>query len=140
MADFAIRTEGLTKVYSTDFWKKGFVGLDQLDLEVAEGSVFAFIGPNGAGKTTAIKLLTQLIFPTRGKIWMFGRPTTSRLSKKKMGYLPEQPSLYGYLSGREFLDFIARIFGIDSQTRRKKIQELLEKVGLADRGDLLIRK
>ena len=123
-----------------DFWKKGILGLDQLDLEVSEGSVYAFVGPNGAGKTTTIKLLTQLLYPTRGGIWIFGKPTTSRLSRKKMGYLPEQPHLYGYLSGREFLDFIARLFGIDSSTRRKKIPELLKKVGLEMQGDQLIRK
>jgi len=140
MADLAIRTKGLTKIYTTDFWKKGILGLDQLDLEVSEGSVYAFVGPNGAGKTTTIKLLTQLLYPTRGGIWIFGKPTTSRLSRKKMGYLPEQPHLYGYLSGREFLDFIARLFGIDSSTRRKKIPELLKKVGLEMQGDQLIRK
>jgi ABC-2 type transport system ATP-binding protein len=140
MADFAIRTEGLTKVYSTDFWKKGVLGLDDLNLEVETGSVFAFIGPNGAGKTTAIKLLTQLIFPSQGKIWVMGVPSTSRLSMKKIGFLPEQPRMYGYLSGREFLDFIARIFGLDPRIRKKKISELLAKVGLGSRGNMLIRK
>lgn len=140
MTDLAIQTKELSKVYPTDFWKKGISGLDNLNLEVRKGTVFAFIGPNGAGKTTAIKLLTQLIFPTHGKIWIMGKTSRSRLSLSRIGYLPEQPRMYGYLSGRELLDFMGRIFGLDSGIRKKKTSELLDRVGLGQRGNLLIRK
>ena len=98
MADLVIRTEGLSKVYATNFWKKGISGLDDLNLEVRKGTVFAFIGPNGAGKTTTIKLLTQLIFPTHGKIWILGQPLSSRMSMSRIGYLPEQPRSHKQLS------------------------------------------
>lgn len=139
MTNLVIQTEGLTKVYKGDFWKKGVVGLENLNLEVEEGEVYAFLGPNGAGKTTTIKLLMRLLFPTRGKVWILGQRNTSRSSMENVGYLPEQPSMYGYLSGREFLDFIARIFGMDIDTRQKRIPELLRKVGLEDRCDFPIR-
>ena len=139
MTHLAIQTEGLTKVYKGDFWKKGVVGLEDLNLEVEEGEVYAFLGPNGAGKTTTIKLLTRLLFPTRGNVWILGQRNTARSSMENVGYLPEQPSMYGYLSGGEFLDFIARIFGMALNTRKKRIPELLRKVGLGGRGDLPIR-
>jgi len=143
MTALAIRTEGLTKIYKEitrgGLRRKTVVGVEDLNLEVEKGEVFAFLGPNGAGKTTTIKLITRLLRPTRGKVWILGQKNTSRVSMEKVGYLPEQPNLYGYLSGREFLDFIGRIFGLDLQTRRKRIVELMEKVGLGDRGDLLVR-
>ena len=143
MANLAIRTEELTKVY-TEVTKGGLkwkriVGLEDLNCEVEEGEVYAFIGPNGAGKTTTIKLFTRLLYPTKGHVWIFGKLNTSRVVMKKIGYLPEQPHLYGYLSGKEFLDFIASLFGLDSKTRKKRVPELLERVGLADRSTVLIR-
>jgi ABC-2 type transport system ATP-binding protein len=139
MSTLAIRTESLRKIYKGDLGKKPVVGLDALDLEVECGIVYAFLGPNGAGKTTTIKLLTRLLHPTRGKAWIFGRENTSRISMEKVGFLPEQPRLYGYLTGKEFLDFIARIFGLDTQTRKRRILELIERVGLEDRSDEAIR-
>lgn len=139
MDDFAIKTDGLTKVYKGELGQKDILGLDDLNLDVIKGEVFAFLGPNGAGKTTTIKLLTRLIFPTRGRVWIFGQQNKSRLSMEKVGYLPEQPSLYGYLTGREFLDFIARIFGLNSQTRSHRIPELLNRMGLGNRLDVAIR-
>ena len=143
MANLAIRTEGLTKIYTEvtrgGLRRKKIVGLEDLNCEVEEGEVYAFIGPNGAGKTTTIKLLTRLLYPTKGRVWILGQLNTSRASMKRIGYLPEQPHLYGYLSGREFLDFVARIFGLDSKTRKKRVPELLEKVGLENRASVLIR-
>jgi ABC-2 type transport system ATP-binding protein len=134
-----IRTEGLTKIYKGDLGRKPTVGVENLDLEIQSGEVFAFLGPNGAGKTTTIKLLTRLLYPTHGSVWIHGQPITSKHAMDRIGYLPEQPSLYGYLTGREFLDFIARIFGMDSRDRKKRISEILEKVGLAEQSERLIR-
>ncbi len=140
MSDVAISTADLNKVFtSTDFWKKGTVGLEGLNLEVQQGEVYAFLGPNGAGKTTTIKLLTRLLLPTRGEIYLFGRRNTSPAAMAGVGYLPEQPSLYGYLTGVEFLDFIARLFGIGRSKREKRISNLLRRVGLEGRGSNAIR-
>ena len=139
MSTLAIRTEGLTKIYKGELGQKPVVGLESLDLAVEPGEIYAFLGPNGAGKTTTIKLLTRLLHPTGGRVWLFGQPNTHRVSMEKVGYLPEQPNLYGYLMGREFLDFIARIFGLDSQTRKQRIPELLDRVGLGSRSDVAVR-
>jgi ABC-2 type transport system ATP-binding protein len=139
MSETAIQTNHLTKVFKGDIGKKPFTALDDLDLEVREGEVYAFLGPNGAGKTTTIKLLTRLLFPTSGSIQIAGKAIDSRKALEKVGYLPEQPSIYGYLTGREFLDFVGRIFGLDRITRQKRVKDLLALVGLGDRGDHAIR-
>jgi len=139
MSDIAIQTQGLTKIFKEvtkgGLVQKTVVALEDLNLEVYYGEVFAFIGPNGAGKTTTIKLLTRLIYPTKGKIWISGQPNSSKEAMNCVGYLPEQPNLYGHLSGREFLDFIGRIFGLDSKIRKRKIDELIDDVGLKSRAD-----
>ena len=139
MSNEAVQIEGLTKIYKGELGQKDVLGLNDLNLEVTEGEVFAFLGPNGAGKTTTIKLMTRLIYPTKGKIRILGRQNDTRLAMENVGYLPEQPQMYGYLTGREFLDFIGRVFGLDTKTRRERISTLLEKVGLADKGDISIR-
>lgn len=139
MPEPALKTEGLTKIYRGDLGNKPVVGLDNLSLVVEEGRVYAFLGPNGAGKTTTIKLLMRLLHPTKGKAWIFGRPNTSRMAMARVGYLPEQPSIYGYLTGVEFLELISRLFGLDASTRRRRIPDLLDRVGLGARGDQAIR-
>jgi ABC-2 type transport system ATP-binding protein len=143
MTDLAIRTEHLTKMY-TETTKGGLkrnvtVGVEDLNLEIQHGEVFAFLGPNAAGKTTTIKLLTRLHYPTSGQVWILGNPNIKKAAMDQVGYLPEQPRLYDYLTGKEFLDFIGRIFGMDSKTRKQKISDLIEKVGLESRSDQLIR-
>lgn len=139
MPNTAVRIEALTKIYKGELGQKDVLGLDDLNLEVMEGGVFAFLGPNGAGKTTTIKLMTRLIYPTKGKVWILERQNDSRLAMESVGYLPEQPQMYGYLTGREFLDFIGRVFGLDTKMRKERISTLLKKVGLADKGDISIR-
>ncbi len=139
MANTVIRTENLTKVYKGELGQKSVAGVEDLCLEIGEGEVYAFLGPNGAGKTTTIKLLTRLLYPTRGNVWILDRPNTTRESMKYVGYMPEQPNLYGYLTGLEFLDFIARIFGLDARTRKTRIDDLLSRVGLSGKGKQLIR-
>jgi ABC-2 type transport system ATP-binding protein len=143
MEKLAIKTEGLTKIYR-EVTKGGLIqktktGLEDLEVRVKEGEVYAFLGPNGAGKTTTIKLLTRLMHATRGRIWIFNRLNNSRLSMEKVGYLPEQPNLYGYLTGIELLDLMARIYGLNSKIRKKRITELIEIVGLRKQAEVLIR-
>ena len=143
MTEFAIRTEGLTKIY-TETTRGGLkrrvtVGVEDLNLEVTKGEVFAFLGPNAAGKTTTIKLLTRLHYPTRGEAWLLGRSNVKRETMRQVGYLPEQPRLYDYLTGKEFLDFIGRIFGMNRQDRNRRIVNLLKMVGLQGRAEQSIR-
>lgn len=139
MHDPVIRIEGLTKIYKGDLGKKPVVGLDRLDLEIQSSEVFAFLGPNGAGKTTTIKLLTRLLKPTSGNAWIWGHSIRSKEAMHSVGFMPEQPNFYGYLTGREFLDFMGQIFRIPSGERKKKIDFLLEKVGLTHAGDRAVR-
>ena len=139
MSVLAVQTEGLTKIYKGELGHSDVLGLENLNLQVEAGEVFAFLGPNGAGKTTTIKLITRLLHPTRGKAWIFGDENTSRLSMIHVGYLPEQPQLYGYLNGIEFLDYMARIFGLNREVRNTRIPELIDKVGLKSRADTAIR-
>jgi ABC-2 type transport system ATP-binding protein len=139
MTDFAIEIRDLTKVYRGDLGEKGTLALDSLNCQIHTGEVYAFIGPNGAGKTTTIKCLTRLIHPTRGEIRIFGKEAGRREAMERIGYLPEQPQLYGHLSGREFLDFIGRLFNLPGKIRRKRIEKNLERVGLRDNGDTAIR-
>ena len=140
MAIKPIVVENLTKVYKGGLEAKDVLALQDLNCTIEEGEVFAFIGPNGAGKTTTIKLITRLIFPTRGKIFIFGQENTSHLSMKRVGYLPEHPNIYGYLKGREFLHFVARLFKLDSKEQKSKISALIDLVGLDDNADKLIKK
>lgn len=139
MENAAINVRGLTKIYKGELGEKSVTGLNDLNLIINPGEVFAFIGPNGAGKTTAIKMCMRLIFPSSGKVEIFGRANTRRESMNRIGYLPEQPRMYEYLTGREFLDFIGRLFGMSREARREKGNALLDTVGLTGRRDTLIR-
>ncbi len=103
-------------------------------LSIGEGEVFGFIGTNGAGKTTTIKLALGLIFSDQGSVRLFGEDASRVELRRRVGFLPENPYLYDYLTGEEFLDFHARLFGLDRITRRKRVKDLLERVGLGNRG------
>ncbi len=133
MAEPAIVAENLTKVFKGDLGRKKVTALDGLNLEVPRGEVFAFLGPNGAGKTTTIKLLTRLLFPTAGTIRILGEGMSSPVLRH-IGFLPEQPRLYEYLTAQEFLDLAGRLCGLDKTARKKRIEELLETAGLGDPG------
>jgi len=110
-----------------------------LSLSIREGEIFGYIGTNGAGKTTTIKLALGLIFPDAGTIRLFGEDASRAEVRRRVGFLPENPYLYDYLTGEEFLDFHARLFGLDAPGRRKRVRDLLERVGLANRGDRQLR-
>ena len=122
----AIQIEGLVKTFGE------VRALDGLSLSVEAGSVFGFLGPNGAGKTTTIRILTGLARATAGQAWVDGvKVTTGRLhAAGHVGYLPQDPSFYPWMTGREMLDHVARVFGLPSQERKARIKELLELTGL----------
>jgi ABC-2 type transport system ATP-binding protein len=138
-----VRTENLTKEFkdkSIFHLRRSVKALDNLNLEVEQGEIFGYLGPNGAGKTTTFKLLLGLIFPTSGKAWVLGKSVGDVDYKRYVGFLPEQPYFYDYLTGGEFLDFYAKLFRIDSKTRKQKVSKLLEMVGLSDSASTQLRK
>jgi ABC-2 type transport system ATP-binding protein len=127
----AIRIEDLTKDYLVGFWRKRpYRALDRLSLEVQSGEIFGFLGPNGAGKTTTLKLLMQLIFPTSGRAEILGRPVGDVSSRQRIGYLPENPYFYDYLTAEELLQYFARLFGFSSADARTRAAALLDRVGI----------
>ncbi len=138
---YAIRTEGLTKHYSVGFWRsRPYVALDGLDLEVAHGEIFGFLGPNGAGKTTTLKLLMQLIFPTSGHAWILDRPAGDVMMRRRIGYLPENPSFYDNVSAEELLAYFASLFGYRGEERTARVAALLDEVGLGAERRMQLRK
>lgn len=130
----AIATHGLAKTYASLARAKR-PALDRLDLEVGAGECFGFLGRNGAGKTTTIKLLCSLIRPTGGAAFIFGEDVRARATRRLVGYLPEQPYFYEYLTPRETLDFYGRVRGMDRAARARAWEELagmLDLAGIAD--------
>lgn len=130
MDSYAIKTEGLTKVYK-DFWhRKSTSALTNLNLTIGRGEVFGLLGPNGSGKTTTIKLLLGLLFPTSGKSWVLGSPSGDLTVKRKIGFLPEESYLYKFLTAEEILDFYAKLFDIEKKERKRRIDALIRAVRL----------
>ncbi len=137
----AIEIQGLTKDYPVGFWRKRMRrSLDNLSLRVEEGEIFGFLGPNGAGKTTTLKLLMGLIFPTAGTARILGRAIDDVSMHRNIGYLPEQPYFYDYLTARELLDYYARFSGYAASDRRARVSRVLDRVGLAASADVQLRK
>jgi ABC-2 type transport system ATP-binding protein len=137
----AIRIEDLTKDYAIGFWRRRpYRALDRLTLEIAQGEVFGFLGPNGAGKTTTLKLLMQLIYPTSGRAEILGRPVGDMASRQRIGYLPENPSFYDYLTAEELLGYFGQLFGYGAAERRKRVSTLLDQVGIGAERRLQLRK
>lgn len=125
-----IKAIGLTKVFK-DFWRRARVrAVSDFDLEIYPGEVFGLLGPNGSGKSTTIKMLLGLLYPTRGRITVFGRPPDDVRTKTRIGYLPEESYLYRFLNARETLDYYGTLFRLDRRDRRRRTEELLEMVGL----------
>ena len=130
----------LTKDYLRGFWRKRpHRVLDHLNLSIEEGEIFGLLGPNGAGKTTTLKLLLRLIYPTAGTARLFGRPLGDIDAHRRLGYLPEVPYFYDYLTAREFLDYCGQLFGYDKVERRRRVGDLLERVGLVEAADVALR-
>ena len=141
-SEVVIEIIDLTKDYEVGFLKKRRVrALDQLNLEVHRGEIFGFLGPNGAGKTTTLKLLMRLIYPTQGSARILGHPVDDVSTRSRLGYLPENPYFYDYLSGRELLEYTAALFGVPAAQARLRGKELLGLVGLdQDRANRQLRK
>jgi ABC-2 type transport system ATP-binding protein len=126
-----VRIENLTKDYETGFWKKKQVrALDGVSLEVKPGQIFGFLGGNGAGKTTTIKILMGLIFPTAGSASILGKDIREVAMHRDIGYCPENPYFYDYLTPLELLAYFGKLFGLDGPNQNKKTTELLTSVGL----------
>jgi ABC-2 type transport system ATP-binding protein len=137
----AIRTEGLTKHYTVGFWRpRPYLALEGLSLSVGQGEVFGFLGPNGAGKTTTLKLLMQLIYPTSGRAEILGRPVGDVAVKHRIGYLPENPYFYDYLTAEELLQYFGALFGHRAAERRRRAAALLDDVGIGAERRLQLRK
>src|SRR5918996_1025761 len=141
MAVDAIATEALTKHYMVGFWRpRPYVALDSLTLRVGAGQVFGFLGPNGAGKTTTLKLLMQLTYPTSGRAEILGKPVGDVEVKRRIGYLPENPYFYDYLTAEELLGYFAGLFGYAGAERRRRVSALLDEVGIGAERRMQLRK
>jgi ABC-2 type transport system ATP-binding protein len=116
------------------------VAVEGLDLEVAAGQIFGLLGPNGAGKTTTLKMILGLLRPDTGEVRLFGDPPSSPAARARLGYLPENPYFYDYLTAEEFLDFYGRLRGMPAAHRRETVRAALERVGLAERRATPLRK
>jgi len=137
----AIEILGLEKTYSVGFWrKKPKHALRPLHLKVEEGEIFGFLGPNGAGKTTTLKLLMGLVFPTAGSARILGMEIDDPRMKAQIGFLPEQPYSYDYLTARELLEYYGRLSGVAANDRSRKVNEVLERVGLPDAAGTQLRR
>ncbi|MCB9845286.1 MAG: ABC transporter ATP-binding protein [Phycisphaeraceae bacterium] len=123
--------QGVTKVFR-DFWLRDRArAVDNLTFQVNPHEVFGLLGPNGSGKSTTIKMILGLLRPTRGRVAVFGAPPTDVATKNRVGYLPEESYLYGFLNARETLEYYAKLFGLASKVRQKRVEELIEMVGLS---------
>jgi ABC-2 type transport system ATP-binding protein len=141
MADAAIQIENLTKDYPFGFLHlKTKRSLEGLTMQVEDGEVFGFLGPNGAGKSTTIKLLVGLTFPTAGNARILGKPISDISMHQDIGYLPEQPYFYDYLTAAELLDYFARIHNLRGVERRERVDRMLKKVGLETARKIQLRK
>src|SRR5256714_3465394 len=137
----AIEILGLEKTYQVGFWRKRPKrALLPLHLTVEAGEIFGFLGPNGAGKTTTLKLLMSLVFPTSGRARILGREWTDPEVKAQIGFLPEQPYFYDYLTAHELLEYYGQLSGVPGKDRRRRIEEVLQRVGLTDVKGLQLRK
>ncbi len=137
----AIRTHDLTKDYKVGFWRpRPYRALDRLSIEVAPGDVFGFLGPNGAGKTTTLKLLMQLVFPTKGDAEILGRPVGDVSVRHRIGYLPENPYFYDHLTAEELLHYYAQLVGISSADRKSRVSAILDRLGIGAERRMQLRK
>jgi len=136
----ALKIENLHKSFGTGFIPRKKEILKGIGFEVAEGEIFGYLGPNGAGKTTTIKCVLGLIFPDAGTVEIFGKPHLAPKARERVGFLPENPYFYDYLTAREFLAFYADLFLLGKAEKEERIASLLKLVGLERAAGLQLRK
>jgi ABC-2 type transport system ATP-binding protein len=137
----AIEILGLTKTYQVGFWRKRpKCALKPLNLSVEEGEIFGFLGPNGAGKTTTLKLLMGLVYPSAGSARILGSEINDPRMKAQIGFLPEQPYFYDYLTAAELLEYYAQLSGVVAKDRKRQVNEVLARVALPDVSGMQLRK
>ena len=140
MADFVIEVRDLLKTYRTPFVRRKVEALRGVTFSMERGQIFGFVGPNGAGKTTTIRTLMGLIRPTSGRASLLGHPVPSRAARARVGFLPEAPYFYDYLTVPELLDLAGRLFGVSAGERRRRADRLIERVGLGSARNQNLKK
>jgi ABC-2 type transport system ATP-binding protein len=135
MTEPAVAVLGVTKVFPVPFQRRSVVAVRDLNLEVAPGQIYGLLGPNGSGKSTTLKIILGLVSPTQGKSEIFGRDSTQAASRETVGFLPESPYFYKYLTGAETLRFHGKLCGLGGAVLRGRVEELLELVGLTSARD-----
>jgi ABC-2 type transport system ATP-binding protein len=130
MNDVVLRADELAKTFRLGFFRKKVEAVKQASFEVRRGEIFGYLGPNGSGKTTTLKMLMGLVFPTKGRAEVLGLPVPNREAKRRLGYLPETPYFYDYLSPEEFLDLAGALCDVPRAERRTRADKLLSRVGL----------
>lgn len=136
----AVEVRGLCKTFKGHLSIGRFKALDGVDLAVQPGVIYGFLGPNGAGKTTTLKILNGLLAPDAGEARLLGRPAADPEVRSEVGFLPEAPYFYDYLTGAELLRFFGRLFGLGSARLDERVPRLLDTVGLGGKGDVQLRK
>jgi ABC-2 type transport system ATP-binding protein len=140
VSDVLIKVDRLGKVFRQGFWMRKVEAVKDVSFEVRAGQIYGFLGPNGAGKTTTIKILTGLIAPTRGTATVFGHSVPSPQAMQRVGFLPENPYVYPYLSPREFVEMSARLSGLSRRDARKRTEEMLDTVRILYAADRQVRR
>jgi len=136
MTEPAIRVSEVSKIFPTPFRRRRIVALQHLNLEIAPGEIYGLLGPNGSGKSTTLKIILGLIQPTRGSVRVFGRDHSTVAVRRDIGFLPENAYFHKFLTGKETLQFHARLSGLESRESKVRIPELLETVGLTRAADV----
>lgn len=140
MSDIVLRADGLAKTFHLGFFRKRVEAVKAASFDVRRGEVFGYLGPNGSGKTTTLKMLMGLVFPSRGRAEVLGRPVPSRDAKRRVGYLPESPYFYDYLTPEEFLDLVGALCDVPRRERRLRADALISRVGLDNARGRPLRK
>ena len=140
MADLLIQVDGLRKVYRQGFWMRRVDAVRGISFQVSRGEAYGFLGPNGAGKTTTIKILMGLMRPTGGNVRLFGLPVPQRKTRERVGFMPENPYVYPYLTPREFVGTCARLSGLRGGVLRDRVEHVLRQTGIAYAASRQVRQ
>ena len=132
VSQLAVALTGVTKIFPIPFQRRSVVAVRDLDLKVDAGQIYGLLGPNGSGKSTTLKIILGLVTPTRGRTQIFGRESDRVASRESVGFLPESPYFYKFLTGEETLRFYGKLCGLRSGGLKKRVEEMLQLVGLSD--------